>query len=440
MGVPVHASAVVLFKAASRGKCYSGSYRQAGRTTIARSFSPEEDAYLRESKAAGIPANQQVLPGRSPQQIARRRTALGLTNLHPGHPDAEGLQHSVSPPPTPVSTLPDDVAAVLKGGSKQSLFEMADRFAVPPKAVREAVANLKEGRMLAIAQDGEFVWIGEPISGGSSNVANDQILMKPYLDGLNFRFGVVSDNHMGSRYARDEITEALYDVYAAEGISLVLNCGNWIDGEARFNKNDLRVHGMGNQFRHFAERYPRREGISTEFIGGDDHEGWYTQREGVDLGAMFDAYCHPSDPAKPRRDDLVYRGYMEHDKIIQADKGICKVRMLHAGGGSSYAISYTTQKLIESLTGGEKPQVLLIGHYHKAEYIFYRNIHAIQAGCTQDQTPFMRKKRLSAHLGGWIVDLTIAPDGSVRRCKQEFINFYDKQYHAKEWRYQQEAA
>lgn len=323
------------------------------------------------------------------------------------------------------------VHGLLKSGVKRSISDLADACDCPPRLIREAIESLASTLHVSIAEGDNHVWIGAPSAGGQSLVNKDTILMDPYIDGFKYKFGLISDNHMCSKYERLDIAEALYDVFASEGVSTVLNCGNWIDGEARFNKNDLLVHGMGNQFKYFSDRYPQRDGITTEFIGGDDHEGWYTQREGIDLGRMFNAYCGESRP------DLIYTSYMEHDKIVPVSDGQCRVRMIHAGGGSSYAISYTTQKLIESLTGGEKPSVMLIGHYHKAEYIYYRNIHAIQAGCTQDQTPFMRKKRLSAHLGGWLVELTIAPDGSVRRCKQEFINFYDRPYHESEWTYKQ---
>ena len=78
--------------------------------------------------------------------------------------------------------------------------------------------------------------------------------------------------------------------------------------------------------------------------------------------------------------------------------------MLHPDGGSSYAISYKSQKIVESLEGGVKPEVLHIGHFHKAEYLFYRNIHVFQNGCLQSQSKFMKGKHLSAHRGFWIIE------------------------------------
>jgi hypothetical protein len=127
---------------------------------------------------------------------------------------------------------------------------------------------------------------------------------------------------------------------------------------------------------------------------------------------------------------------MEADIVLPAKNGTGKtvVRVLHPGGGSSYAISYSVQKIIESYQGGEKPDVLLIGHYHKADYVFCRGVHAVQTGCTQDQSPFMRKKKLAAHLGGWIIEMATDENGAVTRFKQEFMPFYDNAYYSR-WSY-----
>lgn len=244
-----------------------------------------------------------------------------------------------------------------------------------------------------------------------------------------YKFGVLGDNHLCSRYERLDVLNALYDVYHREGIKVVYNTGNWIDGEAKFNKHDLKVHGLDNQIAYFLEHYPQREGIVTHYITGDDHEGWYTQREGIDVGRYL-----AFKAKKEGRSDLEYLGHMEADVIIPAENGETRIRILHPGGGSSYAISYTSQKIVESYTGGEKPDILCDGHYHKAGYNYIRGVHVIQTGCTQDQTPFMRKKRLAAHLGGWIIEFATDSVGAVIRFKQEFIPFFDNEYYQK-WEY-----
>jgi len=74
--------------------------------------------------------------------------------------------------------------------------------------------------------------------------------------------------------------------------------------------------------------------------------------------------------------------------------------------------------------GGEKPRLLAVGHYHKQESFFYRNVHAIQTACLCAQTPWMRGKGISAALGGWLIELHVDDEGTITRIKPEFMPFY----------------
>ena len=71
-----------------------------------------------------------------------------------------------------------------------------------------------------------------------------------------------------------------------------------------------------------------------------------------------------------------------------------------------------------------KPNILAIGHYHKAEYLFYRNVHCLQTGCFQGQTPYTRGKGISVHMGGWIVTIHVDKNGTITRFGSEFIPYY----------------
>lgn len=246
-----------------------------------------------------------------------------------------------------------------------------------------------------------------------------------------FVFGFTSDNHICSKYSRLDVLNDLYDRFAERGVDRVFNAGNWIDGEARFNKHDLLVHGMDRQLDYLAEHYPQRHGITTYAIAGDDHEGWYCQSMGVDIGAYAEMKMRQHG-----RNDFVNLGYMEaFVHLVNANSGAeAKLLNCHPGGGSAYAISYTSQKSIEAFEGGEKPAIALFGHYHKMMYAVIRNVHAIQTGCTEDQTPFMRKKKLSAHVGGGICRATQDPiTGAIIACQVEFFNYFNSGYYNDRW-------
>lgn len=246
-----------------------------------------------------------------------------------------------------------------------------------------------------------------------------------------FVFGATSDNHLGSKYERLDVLNDLYDRFEQRGVDRVFNAGNWIDGEARFNKFDLNVHGMNAQLKYLAENYPQRDGITTYAVAGDDHEGWYAQREGVDIGGYAENIMRANG-----REDWVNLGYMEaHIRLINANTGSEAIlSVVHPGGGSSYALSYSIQKIIESLDGGEKPAVGLYGHYHKLWAGNIRNVWCLQTGCTEDQTPFMRKKKLEAHVGGAIVELEQDPEtGAIIGFTPKLIRYFNKGFYNNRW-------
>lgn len=316
--------------------------------------------------------------------------------------------------------LVDKLKTALKRRDVNTLESLSDVLDLGMGKVRQMLQDLKDaGHNIKIDNDVVLSSVLIP-------KADVHKLSVSGMTANTYKIGVCGDNHMGSKYERMDVLNALYDLYEEEGITTVFNTGNWIDGEARFNKNDLNVHGMGNQLKYFIKHYPQRSGITTHYIAGDDHEGWYVQREGVEIGKVAHIMAKEAG-----RTDLNYLGYMEADVEMNGTR----LRVLHPGGGSSYAISYTTQKIIESYTESEKPHILVLGHYHKADYIFCRGVHAVQSACTMDQSPFMRKKRLAAHVGGWSIEFSTDELGNVIRFKPEFIPFFDNKYY-KPWKHQ----
>ena len=252
-----------------------------------------------------------------------------------------------------------------------SIDEISDHFDIAVGKVRSAIVQLRlEKKSIAVINENRISADTLPPPSAPTRIDISK------FKGKTIRFGLTSDEHLCSKYHRDDIREALFDIWESQGITDVYECGNMIDGEARFNKHDLLIHGMQNQVDFFIENWPQRKGIKTHFVTGDDHEGWYIQREGINIGEFIQMCAE-----KAGRDDLEFLGHMEHDVIIKAPKGEATLRVMHAGGGSAYATSYSVQKIVESLTGGTKPSVMVVGHYHKAEYSYIRNVHVVQAGC-----------------------------------------------------------
>jgi hypothetical protein len=204
----------------------------------------------------------------------------------------------------------------------------------------------------------------------------------------------------------------------------VLHAGNPIDGYvARINGESVYATTIDGQAQYFADNYPQRKGIKTYYITGDDHESWFAP--GFNIGAYME---HVAKMAS--REDLQYIGHVESDIEVKTGNVSTIIKVQHPGGGSAYARSYTGQKIVESMEGGEKPAILILGHYHVSNYMNERNIHVIALPGFQDQTIFARKKRLRMEVGGATLEFKVNPDdGTVTRCRVEFNRYFTRSYY-----------
>ncbi len=198
-----------------------------------------------------------------------------------------------------------------------------------------------------------------------------------------------------------------------------------VDGYVpRINGGDVLCSSVDDQTQYVIDHYPQHAGITTYYITGDDHEGWW-QKEGFNWGNYLAMMAKQQG-----RNDLVYIGHVEGDVALKNKGGTAIMKIQHPGGGSAYARSYTSQKLIESLEGGEKPAILVQGHYHVSNFMLERNVYAISLPGLQDQTIFGRKKRLRMEIGAAIIRLKQNPfDGTISRLSVEWIRFFDRGYY-----------
>ncbi len=226
------------------------------------------------------------------------------------------------------------------------------------------------------------------------------------------RFGLTGDCHINSKYTQLTFLHELYDLYAREGISTVYHTGDLDEGERMRpgHQYECYTQGADDHIAEIVRVYPRRPGITTKYILGN-HDHAFIKHVGLDIGPQISGL----------REDMVYIG--QSAAVVELTDG-CTLELRHPWDGSAYALSYKPQKMIDAMSSNEKPRILAIGNYHKAEYLFYRNIHVFQSATTQAQTPWMRSKQISAHLGGWLVEAFINDDGSLARIRQEFIPCY----------------
>jgi hypothetical protein len=241
-----------------------------------------------------------------------------------------------------------------------------------------------------------------------------------------FRYGLVADTHLCCKEERLAELHQQYDLFEAEGITTVFHAGNIVDGYVpRINGGSVLASSVDGQCQYVVDNYPRKKGITTYFITGDDHEGWW-QKEGFNFGGYLQYVLR-----RQGREDLQYIGHVEADvELKHANCPSTIIKVQHPGGGSSYARSYAGQKQVESFEGGEKPHILIQGHYHVSNYMLERNVHVIGMPGFQDQTIFARKKRLRMEVGGAILSFKINEDtGTVTRCSVEFNRYFTREFY-----------
>lgn len=226
-------------------------------------------------------------------------------------------------------------------------------------------------------------------------------------------FGVVSDTHLCSKYQQITFLNEAYDKFKELGIKKVYHCGDISDG---FYKNrDQQIYeifkfGVDEQAEYIIENYPKREGITTDFIIGN-HDNTAIINGGANIGKMI----------AREREDMNYLGH-SFAKVWLTPK--CDMDLVHPIDGSAYALSYSGQKYCDSLSGGEKPKIIAMGHHHKFFYMFYRNIHFIEVPTTQAQTPFMKGKKLPAYTGALICRLKVDKEGTIKNFNVELLPLY----------------
>jgi len=225
-------------------------------------------------------------------------------------------------------------------------------------------------------------------------------------------FGLISDTHINSKYTQLTYLQKFYEICSQRGVKDIYHAGDIDEGEQMRTGHQYECYTQGadDHINEIVTNYPRIDSITTHFITGN-HDSSIYKRCGVDIGKIISM----------KRKDMKYLG---RDCARIEITPNCILELRHPWDGTAYALSYKPQKMIDAMEADSKPNILAIGHYHKLEYLFYRNVHCFQAGCFQTQTPFTRGKGISVHLGGWIITIEVDKRGYIQRIVPEMIPFY----------------
>lgn len=234
--------------------------------------------------------------------------------------------------------------------------------------------------------------------------------------GKEIRFAVVSDCHLCSRFQQLTHLTTFYRMCQRRKIPLVLNGGDLVCGSSKMHvgmEYEMFVHGVSAQRDYAVKHYPKFAGITTKIISGNHDLSWQKDA-GVDIVSEV---CE-------KREDMEYLGAYSATLLHETPDGkVLKLGVMHGSSGVSYARSYRLQRLIENITPSEKPDMLLLGHYHTSALLpMYRNCEGVMLPCFEAQTTYLKGKGLYPSVGGIFV--TVRQAEGVWSFQYEFVNFY----------------
>jgi len=307
--------------------------------------------------------------------------------------------------------------------------EVLKTFLIKPKSIEEIQKKLNVGNIqtLGIIQslkfDGYSIMYSEnekEYSIDRKPLVNNNVYMHSIGKNLEVEFVVISDSHWCQKGQQKSFVNYIYAEADRRHIKNIYHAGDISDG---FYKNrpeqiyDLIPGKIGadEQVDYIVNNWPHYDGITTHFIIGN-HDETHIINGGCNIGVAI---------VKGRKDlgynDFKYLGIGYAQVQLTPN---CRMDLFHPLDGSTYAISYSGQKYMDSLSGGDKPNIIFTGHHHKALYFPYRNIHYFEVPSMTKQSSWMKRKRMANESGAWFIKLKVDEEGTIVSLISEHIKQY----------------
>lgn len=233
-----------------------------------------------------------------------------------------------------------------------------------------------------------------------------------------FVCAVISDPHFGSKYClRAQLNDFVHWAYK-QGVRVILMPGDMLDGDYRHGKFEMSHMGLEDQARDMSETLPSLDGLSYHAISGN-HDFTFTESSGVSVGRVIQQVFTDGG-----RNDFRFHG--ERGAFLRLGKAV--VHLWHPRSGGAYASSYPLQKRVEGYAGGEKPHVLLAGHWHRYCHIYERSVHALACPTFQGGgSAFSRSLGGSPAIGGLLLRWEMTGDGTMRNFAHTYRAYFEQE-------------
>lgn len=230
------------------------------------------------------------------------------------------------------------------------------------------------------------------------------------------KVAVISDTHLGSKYClREQLVEFIHYAYD-QGVREILHPGDVVDGCYRHGMWEVSHSGLDEQARDLYETLPALPGLTYHAITGN-HDFTFTEQIGADVGHFLSNYFQE----RGRKDLHFYGNRGAFLKIRGA-----VVHLWHPKSGAGYARSYAIQKHIEKYSSGEKPNILLTGHWHVFCHVYERGVHGIACPTFQGGgSAFSKSLGGAPAIGGLILSWDVTKDGTLRSFVLEKRSYFE---------------
>lgn len=218
---------------------------------------------------------------------------------------------------------------------------------------------------------------------------------KEHFGKTHIKIGILPDMHVGSRYFLEEGFNYAIKRFDQEKVDKVYSVGDILEGMSGRDGHvyELDEVGYSAQLKK-AVRLLKKIKQPFAFITGN-HDEWYMNKadKGINVGADIEEKVPGSE----------YLGSME--ATVDLGQGV-RMWLTHRGA-TSYALSYSGQRMINNIDSSQKPHIIANGHLHKSIYFNYRDVHYFETGALQAQTEYMAMKGSPSITGFWIMDIEL---------------------------------
>lgn len=184
-----------------------------------------------------------------------------------------------------MSSLEKRIVELIKQG--KSSIEICQKLKISSIDLRNILLNLKNK---GIEYNKRYL-----LNGGTLYTSNKDLYGKTVSDSINLLTKnkeeinalLISDLHLGTKEERLDLLNLVYDYAIKNGIHIIINGGDLINGLTSERKNICRTHL--SQCEYFIENHPFEEGIlNICVLGNHDIKG--LNKDGVNFARILENY------------------------------------------------------------------------------------------------------------------------------------------------------